>query len=525
MIRHLCALVAVVAVGATARAQAGQQRRPPTPPVPVVPRIDKDAVKLEAELRRLSLEESRLSRELSRLDTDRLRALALDASASALAAQEAMSHLSGQFRLLDGVPRQTIGCSNVPGPRFPSDAADSLYLQARNLINAGDYRAAIIRLGELQQKHPNSRCIAAGMYYHAFALYRLGGDADLREALTILDSHRARYPNFTMASEVTTLATRVRGQLAQRGDANARALLRTADGSTRACDEEEQAVRSEALRGLMRIDPEAAMPKLRAILEQQDACIDLRRSALQILGSRRDEGSINALIATARNDSSAALRADAVTYVAQYGTDASAAALEGIARSDRSEQVRRAAARGLVGHASARARAAARALIADTVLSDNIKTEMLSRYTAERGTAEDAAWLRSVFPRMTSARVKQAIVAAVGRVGGASDQQWLMDLSTNDQEPTQVRQEAMRYVSRTMTVAQLVSAYDKAGSTATREQLLRALDSRPEPAAADKMLEVVRRGTDPRLRGLAIELLTRKKDPRLTAALLELIDR
>jgi HEAT repeat protein len=328
-----------------------------------------------------------------------------------------------------------------------------------------------------------------------------------------------------MASEVSTLATRVRGQLARRGDANAQALLRTADGGTRACDAEEQSVRSEALRALMRIDPEAAMPKLRAILEQRDACILLRRSALQILGSRREEASFGALVATARSDSSAILRSDAVTYVAQYGTDASATALEAIARNDQSEPVRRAAARNLVGHASARARTAARSLIEDNSVSDNIRAEMLSRYTAQRSAPEDAVWLRAALPRVTSARVKQAVVGAVGRIGRTEDQQWLMTLSTNDQEPSQVRQEAFRHVSRTMSVPQLSQAYDNAGSSVTREQILRALNSRQEAAAGDKMLEVVRRGTDPRLRALAIELLSAKKDPRLTAALLELIDR
>ena len=550
MKQHFGTLLLIAVLGTTLHAQAGQRVSPPSPPKPpVLPerirelhlhelndlqvKLDHD-LQLKLDMERFNDLKLQYDPELLRLQTEELSRRAEELAQQAVRQAHVADAWRQEVRWSDGFPQfhlfdasqQTVACSNLPGPRFPHDAADSLYSQARTLVNAGDYRAAIIRLTELQQRHASSRCIPPGMYYHAFALYRIGGDSDLREALTILDSHRTKFPGYTMAGEVTALATRVRGRLAERGDANAQALLRSAgaEGGAR-CDTEDQAVRSEALSALMRIDPDAAMPKLRAILEQQDACLQLRRGALQILGRRRDDQPITALITTARSDSSSSLRSTAVSYVAQYETDAAAQALEAIARNDQSDQVRRSAARGLVGHPSPRARTAARALLEDNALSDNIRTDMLSRYTSERATADDAVWLKTLLPRVSSSRVKQAIVSAVGRIGRTEDHPWLMELSTNDQEPAQIRAEAFRHVARTMTVPQLSQAYDNAGSTATREQILRALDSRPESAASDKLLEVVRRGTDPRVRAVAIQLLMAKKDPRLTAALLELIDR
>jgi HEAT repeat protein len=422
--------------------------------------------------------------------------------------------------------RQTVACSNLPGPAFPHDSADSLYQSARNLLNYGDYRAAAIRFKELQQKHPNSRCMSPGMYWQAVALYRIGGDADLREALTVLEAHASRFPNVAISTEVASQAMRVRAQLAQRGDANAqREISRAAAGSNAACDQEELSVRSEALSALMRIEPDAAQPKLRSILEQRDRCVELRRTALRILGQRLDEQSIGALSATARNDSSANLRSEAVGYLAQYSSDAAVTTLEAIARNDQSDQVKSSAARSLVGHPSARARSAARALIEDNSYSESVRSSMLSRYTPERSTPEDATWLKAALPKVTSSRVKQSIVSAIGRIGGSESNQWLMDLSVNDQEPTQVRQAAFQLVSKSMTVEQLARAYDNSGSRPTRMQIVRALDARPEPAAAEKMLDIVRRGTDPDIRSLAINLLMAKKDARLTAALLALIDR
>lgn len=524
------ALVLMAVVGSALPAQV-QRRTPPTPPVPPAqrPKIDQD---LQVELDKLKdlqmkLEIDRMKDIRIDFDPELLRLQARDMQIAAQQAEQAATALHGinwgEMQLFG--QNQTVNCSAQPGPRFPHDAADSLYSQARNLVNAGDYRAAVIRLTQLQQRYPNSRCIAPGMYYHAFSLYRIGADSDLREALAILESHRTKFPNHRMSGEVTALATRIRGRLADRGDATAQAQLRTANGGGARCDPEDQAVRSEALRGLMRFDPEAAMPKLREILEQQDACWQLRQTALSILGSRRDPASFNALVTAARSDSVTELRSIAAQYVAQYETDAAASALEAIARNDQSAQVRRSAARSLVGHPAPRSRTAARALLSDTSVADNIRIDMLSRFNGERATADDATWLKSMLPREQSTRMKSAIIGAVQRIGRTEDQQWLMDLATNDAEPATMRAEAFRAVSRSLTVAQLSQAFDNAGSTTTREQILRALDARSEPAAGDKMLEVVRRSTDPRVRALAIELLSRKKDPRLTAALLELIDR
>jgi HEAT repeat protein len=496
----------------------------PTPPVAV----DVDRILRHSEsLRAQALDLARIAPQVS-INADHLRAQALDMALQVPVQAPTPRALTSvgwteHERLL---MRQTVACSNLPGPRFPYDSADSLYQSARNLLNSGDYRAAAIRFKELQQKHPNSRCMSPGMYWQAVALYRIGSDADLREALTVLDAHAAKFPNVAISTEVASQAMRVRSQLAQRGDASAqREVARAAGGSNAACDQEELSVRSEALSALMRLEPDAAMPKLRSILEQRDRCIELRRTALRILGGRLDEQSIGALTSTARTDTSANLRSKAVGYLAQYSNDAAVTTLEAIARNDQNEQVKRSAARSLVGHPSARARTAARSLIEDNAYSETVRYDMLNRYTPERSTPEDATWLRAALPKVTSPRVKQGIVGAIGRIGGTESQQWLMDLSTNDQEPSQVRQEAFRLVSRSMTVAQLATAYDNSGSRQTRMQIVRALDARPEPAAAEKMLDIVRRGTDPEIRTLSINLLMAKKDARLTAALLALIDR
>ena len=158
-------------------------------------------------------------------------------------------------------------------------------------------------------------------------------------------------------------------------------------------------------------------------------------------------------------------------------------------------------------------------------MSDDIRTDILDRYNEERGTPEDAAWLRGSFTKVTSPSVKRAIVGAVGRIGGADSQKWLMDLSSNEQESASIRSDAFRRVSKSMSAADLIKAYDAAGSRAMRTSIISSLNSRKEPEAVDKLIDIARKGTDPEIRRQVIQMLTDRKDPKITALLIELIDR
>ena len=78
-----------------------------------------------------------------------------------------------------------------------ADPADSLYRQARELLNRGSYKRAAALFEEITRRHPTSAYAGDALYWRAFALYRSGGDDDLREALVALEAQRARYPRAT----------------------------------------------------------------------------------------------------------------------------------------------------------------------------------------------------------------------------------------------------------------------------------------------------------------------------------------
>lgn len=413
-------------------------------------------------------------------------------------------------------------------PRWPDDPADSLYRQARELLNHGEWRRAAAIFREIPQKHPNSAYAADALYWQAFALYRIGGSTELRDALAVLDTQRGRYPGARTQSDAAALATRVRGALAARGDATAAAQIsRTASDSTMRCDQEELAVRVEALSSLTQADPEGAAPILQRVLARRDECsVQLRRNAVFLLASkRRDAAAVNQLTQVARTDPSPEVRGAAIEWMARFPGEEVVATLEELARSSDDERVQRAAVRGLVANPTTRARAAIRSLVERNDTPDRLRAEALSSFSSERATSDDVAWLRALYAKTESQRMKARVVSAVARIGGNEVDQWLLSLARNVDEDSEVRRVALRRVSRTLAIGELGKLYDQSADRSTREMLIGALSERSEPEATDKLIEVVKSGTDPRLRRSAIAALTRKKDPRTTRLLMEIVDR
>ena len=59
----------------------------------------------------------------------------------------------------------------------------SLYRRARELLNRGEYRQAALAFRDLSQKFATSQYAPSALYWQAFALYRMAGMSELREAL------------------------------------------------------------------------------------------------------------------------------------------------------------------------------------------------------------------------------------------------------------------------------------------------------------------------------------------------------
>ncbi len=423
------------------------------------------------------------------------------------------------------------GLSTSPrAPWAQDDPADSLYRVAREALNRGEYRRAADLFRNIPARYTNSRYAADALYWQAFSLYRIGGTDDLRTARTVLESQAARYSTTRTQADAATLATRILGALASRGDASAQQALRSrsAPDGAATCDQEDQSVRGEALSAVVRSDPDQALSTLRTVLQRHDVCsAPLRMRAVTLLGAMKGSAQAELMTSVVRNDPSPEVRSSAMTWLVRMPGDQNVALLEDLLRTSNDEKTQAAAVRALATSDVPRARQAVRAVIEREDASRTVRRDAISSYTTrERATPEDGAYLRSLYPRLSDAQLKSAAANLIARLGGPENERWLAGIAQNASEPMDARNTALRAVSSgQVSVGTIVQLYDALSERQLRETLIRTLGRRTEPEATDKLLDIARTGTDPNLRRVAISVVSSKNDPRTTQRLLEIINK
>jgi TolA-binding protein/HEAT repeat protein len=428
--------------------------------------------------------------------------------------------------------------TQAPQAWAQGDPADSLYRLASESNNRGDYRRAAQLFSELTQKYPRSTYVGEAMYWEAFSRYRLGSTEELQRAATVLETLSARGNEFprrrSSDSEVDALKLRVWGTLAQRGVRGYDEKVKTL-AANGACDKEDVAVRAEALNALGRMDPAAAMPYIRKMLDKKDECsTDLRQKAVFMLGQRASERAdgeaTTALIAVAKSDPNPSVRSDAISWLPRLPGDAPFAALEDILRSDSDARIQRSAVRALNSSDNPKARQSIRALIDRKDAPEQLRVEAINSFDKERTTDDDAKYLRGLYTRVETDRLRESVVNAVGRIGGTENDQWIISLAKNPNTPDQLRSAAVSRLGRMQTVpiADLIKLYDAAETRSMRDQLINVFANRKEQEATDKLLEIMRNNTtDYIARRNAMNALVRKgqNDPKIMQALLDVMEK
>jgi TolA-binding protein len=488
---------------------------------------------LEAQDRAMTRENERITQQMIRSIEAQERVMTREAEQAVRSAQAlAQGHASSATQLAHAAEAYLSLSHNLgttvkaPAPWASQDVADSAYRVARELFNRGEYGQAVQAFRSLPTRYPNSVYAPDAAYYQAFSLFRIGGTTELREALAALEASKVKYPNARSKTEATNLATRIRGVLAQRGDAQAAAeLARTANEQGVTCDREEQAVQAEAMNALSRSDAGNVNDLITRVLARKDECaIPLRRTAVFLVGNRRDAQAVTILSGVARNDPSVDVRVEAIGIIGRLPNEEGVTVLEELTRSD-DERIQRAAIRSLVRHPSARARTSVRGLVERDDVSERVRSEALSAFDSERATADDVAWLRALYAKVTTSSLKARTLSAIVRVGGPEVDQWLVTIARDDNQPSEIRATAMRRIGATLPIADLGRLYDTATQQRFRSEIIGVLGKRKEEAATDKLIDIIKNGTDPSLRRSAISAVVNKNDPKATALLLEIINK
>lgn len=479
------------------------------------------------------------------LDELRVGAMAMAPRAAELAAAEVEAALATTVwptPRAARAPRAAVGAESfrttAPEAWARQDPADSLYRIAREALNRNDYRRAATLFAQLAERHPRSAYAADAAYYEAFARYRLRTEPELRQALRVLEARLARNVRSSTSADATALATRIRGELAGWSDADgARRLTgelaqtaRTGDG----CDREEAAVRIEALNALAKIDSAAVLPSVRRVLANQATCAaSLRERAVYLLGRSSAPDAEALLIQTARSDASSGVRASALASLSRNPSDRALSAIEQLLRESTDERTQSAAVSALARSEHPRARQSLRALAERGDASTRMRSTAILEMSRDTS-ATTAAWLRELYGRVDSVRLKESIVSAAARIGGSENQRWLAGLVRDANAPMRVRRQALSHYARrdvapgrreVPPITELVRLYDAIPEVELRDALISAYMQRPEPEATDKLLSIARSDPDSRLKRAAIGALSRKDDPRTVRLLTEIIDR
>lgn len=423
------------------------------------------------------------------------------------------------------------------------DPADSLYRLARESLNRGEYRRAAQIFNEVTRKYPSSKYAVDCAYWEAFSRYRLGTTDELKAALQILDGKgvvalsaeamaRQGRPGSSTAIDIPALRARVQGALAARGDREAAAALQKEARQSTGCDREEVGVRAEALQALAQMDMQAALPVVKKVLQRREECtVELRRRALYLLGRQPDAEAAALVLDAAKNDPDETIRGEAMRVLPRIAGDSAVTQLEDLLRTSTDERSQRSAVNALASIDNERARRAVRTIIERNDAAERVRYEAilaLAREREDRSPAtDDMTYLRSLYPRLESPRLREAVLTAVGRVENADNQQFLLGIARNEKEATSVRATALERIGRmeSISVNEIAKLYDSADARSLRERILYSLSQRKEPEAIDKMMEIAKRDTDPQIRRTAINLLGRSNNERAKQLLKELIEK
>jgi HEAT repeat protein len=421
-----------------------------------------------------------------------------------------------------------IAAPAVPPAWAPQDPADSLYRAARASLNDGDYEEAADGFRELVARYPRSAYAADALYYEAFARYREGGDSNLREALRLLDRQRAEYARANTRGDAAALGTRIRGQLARSGDADAAAEVtngaREAAGACPRGDDEDERV--AALNALAQMDAEQAVPIIQRVLARRDACsAPLRRKAVFLLSQQRSAETADALMRVAQTDPDREVREQAVFWLSQVNTPRATELLVGIVNGAGDPALKEKAIFALSQQNTPRSNQVLREVAAREGASRELRDKAIF-WIGQRRAPENTAFLRDLYGRLRDRELKEKVIFSLAQQRGEGNERWLLDVAQNAGEERELRKKAVFWASQMgVGLDELGGLYGRLADRELREQLIFAFSQRREPAAVDRLMDIARRDGDPELRKKAIFWLGQSRDPRAAQFLASLLER
>ena len=411
------------------------------------------------------------------------------------------------------------------------DPTDSLWRAARQAFNRGDYASAGKLYADLARRYPDATRAGDALYWAAFALYK---NDDLLRARSLLFTQQERYAKAATLRDGYALLARVQVALAKQGDREAAEWINKhaqpadtgrARGGSCPGEDDDDDMRIAALNGLLQMDATNALPILKKVLSHRDGCsAGLRRKAVFVVSQKRGGETEDILLDVARNDPDSEVRQQAVFWLSQVGSDRAVTALDSILRSAPDPELQDKAIFALSQIHNARAAQILRDYATNERASDEAREKTIF-WLGQQGSAENAAFLRGLYAKLTGEDLKEKVIFSLSQMGGADNGRWLMDIALNEREPVEMRKKALFWAGQTGgNLEQLVGLYDRMQDQEMKEQLIFVYSQRHEAAALDQLIRIAKTEQNKELRKKAIFWLGQSHDPRAAQVLLEIIN-
>jgi HEAT repeat protein len=271
-------------------------------------------------------------------------------------------------------------------------------------------------------------------------------------------------------------------------------------------------------------------PRLLDIGRDQTRPLETRRAALSGLvrsDARQLDKVAQSLVQIATNENDVqAVRSTALSALARLDHGAGIPPLVQLASANTTSWIARESMRVLSSSGDPRARQFLRTTVQRTDLPDEILAVAIRGLGRNYVTGQDANLLRSLYPRLTGDRSRDAVLNSVADLGGSENVQWLMGVVRDDKGTAQARRRALDYLARAgATTPSLVALYDPTSDPELRGSLIGIYSRLSDKAATDKLVWIARNEQNQQLRRRAVSALSRSSDPAIRQTLQDIVER
>ncbi|HJP84710.1 MAG TPA: HEAT repeat domain-containing protein [Gemmatimonadaceae bacterium] len=270
--------------------------------------------------------------------------------------------------------------------------------------------------------------------------------------------------------------------------------------------------------------------RLLAIGRDANRPLETRRAALGGLARsepRQLDAIGAALVQIATNESDVqGVRTQALAVLSRLDHGAGVDPLIRLATTNATSWIGRESMRVLASSGDPRARDFLRATAQRTDLPDEVLATAIRGLGRNYVTGQDANLLRSLYPKVSGQRSRDAVLASIADLGGADNVQWLMGIVRNEQQMPEARRRALQYLARAgAPTSSLVALYDPITDTQLRSELISIYSRAADKSATDKLVWIARNEQNGQLKRRAISALSRNSDPAIRQALADIVER